>query len=322
MNWLKSLYPKVNDLLISSIPTYWPEFTLAVEGELNGRLPTEVALPLAACRAAGGTADNAVPLTSALLCLSISMRILDDIQDRDRDGQLWQRVGQARAFNYATSAQFLSFEIIRQANYSPQVFQQINTSMLSAALHTCAGQDKDLIGNSKTLTAYWETIEMKTATAYSLACANGAQIATHDEEIIRACGLFGHHLGLVIQIFNDLESIWDSEGEVLSDLEQGKITLPLLYGSAFEHPKQEILNEWIEQGLIKENAQEIVDILNDLETKEFIIWLAIKEREAALKELKSLPDEEGKKALEAYLTSMFGDIDRVLNKTPEVSSEK
>ncbi|MHA7058063.1 polyprenyl synthetase family protein [Aquimarina sp. M1] len=313
MDWLKSLYPEVKNILLESVPSYWTDFKLILDTMLREPLSTEVALPLAACRSVGGNAKDAVPLTSALLAISISMRILDDLQDRDRAGRLWEIVGNARAFNYATATQFLTFEILRQANYPLPVFHRIHQSFLSAFLHLSAGQDRDLKGETKDFEAYWTTIEMKTATAYSLACATGAQVGTDNSEWVQACGLFGHHLGLAIQIFNDMESLWDSDS--LTDLEQGKVSLPLLYGIAFQHPKKEFLRDLVETNRIKENAKEITKVLTDIDTKQFMIWLALKEREAALNELKVCPNEEGKQVLEAYITGMFGDIEDQLDKS-------
>lgn len=313
MDWLKPLYPEVKNILLESVPSYWTEFKLILETVLQEQLSTEVALPLAACRSVGGNAKYAVPLTSALLAISISMRILDDLQDRDRAGKLWVVVGSARAFNYATATQFLTFEILRQANYPLPVFHRIHQSFLSAFLHLSAGQDRDLRGKTKDFEAYWMTIEMKTATAYSLACATGAQLGTNNSDCIRACGLFGHHLGLAVQIFNDMESLWEPDG--LTDLDQGKISLPLLYGMAFRHPKQEFLREIVNANMIKENSKEISTILNDIDTKQFMVWLALQERKAALKEIKICPNEAGKQALEGYITGMFGDIEDQITKT-------
>jgi geranylgeranyl diphosphate synthase, type I len=305
MEWLKSLYPEVEKTLLEAVPAYWPGFGDALTSTLNGRLPTEVALPLAACRAVGGNPADAVPVTAGLLAISISMRIMDDMQDRDRAGQLWELVGPARAFNYATAAQFLCFEIIRKASYPDAVFHRIHHTLLSASLHLTAGQDRDLYGATTDFAAYWQMMEMKSATAYSLACASGAQVGTNNSEWVNACGVFGHHVGMCMQLFNDMESIWDPSG--VSDIEQGKYTLPLLYGLGVDHPERTQLQKLATNG-VAENAAAIVEILEGIDTKKCMIWLALKEREQALEALEYCPDEEGKTALNAYITSMFGDL--------------
>ncbi len=312
MEWLKSLYPEVKANLLNNVPAYWPEFKLVLANILRDQLPTEIALPLAACRAVGGNVKNAIPITSALLAIAISMRIIDDVQDQDRSGQLWQSVGSARAFNYANAAQFLCFEIFRKAQYPSAIFYDLYSSLLSASFQLSFGQDRDLMGNTKDFESYWTTIELKSATAYSLACKTGAQVGTNKSEWINACTLFGHHLGLVVQIFNDMDSLWDSD--MLTDLEQGKVTLPLLYGMYFQHPKKDFLQTLVKKNAIKQHAKEINAILTDIDTPQFMIWLAIKERENALKQLEICPNLEGKQALEAYLTGMFGDIDYQLDK--------
>ena len=44
----------------------------------------------------------------------------------------------------------------------------------------------------------------------------------------------------------------------------------------------------------------------------FMIWGALKERQQALEALAACPNEDGKAALENFVTGMFGDIDALL----------
>lgn len=119
--------------------------------------------------------------------------------------------------------------------------------------------------------------------------------------------VFGHHLGLAIQIFNDMESIWQPKG--ISDLEQGKITLPLMYGLTFDHADRHELLSLVATHNIAANSQKIKEILDKIDTKSFLIWAALKEREQALEAIKICPNTEGREVLESYITGMFGDID-------------
>ncbi|MEE4218639.1 MAG: hypothetical protein V2I48_13580, partial [Xanthomonadales bacterium] len=74
-------------------------------------------------------------------------------------------------------------------------------------------------------------------------------------------------------------------------------------------PERNELVSFVDGGQIDSNADRIKEILNGIETRNFLIWAVLKEREQALEALKSCPDAEGREALEAYFTGMLGDID-------------
>ncbi len=311
MDWLKSLYPEVHQVLQESIPSYWPDLKSVFGTLFKEPLTSAAILPLACCQAVNGRAKDAVPVSAALIAAEVCIRILDDLEDKDRPGQLWQHVGEARAWNYASAIQLLSFEILSKAPFPPQVFYNVNQLFINGFFCIYLGQDRDIIESTRTIEDYWRTIELKTSTAYSAACASGAMVGTDNAEWIEAYRIFGHHLGLAIQIFNDMESIWQPEG--MTDLEQGKITLPLLYGLSCEHPERDELSSIVAAKTISTHAARIKEILDHIDTRAFLIWATLKEREQALESIRICPNSEGKEALESYITGMFGDIELLLS---------
>lgn len=310
MDWLKSLYPEVHQVLQNAIPSYWPELKSVFGKLFEEPLMSVAILPMACCQAVNGNARDAVPVSAALIAAEVCVRILDDLEDKDRPGQLWQKVGDARAWNYASAIHILSFEILSQAPFSPQVFHRINQLFIDAVFYISLGQERDLMGATRTIDDYWRAIELKTSTAYSAACASGAMVGTDNPELIEACRVFGHHVGLAIQIFNDMESIWQPEG--MTDLEQRKITLPLLYGLSCDHPERDELSSIVAAKTIATHAARVKEILDNIDTRTFLIWATLKEREQALEAIRICPNSEGREALESYITSMFGDIDSLL----------
>jgi geranylgeranyl diphosphate synthase type I len=52
--------------------------------------------------------------------------------------------------------------------------------------------------------------------------------------------------------------------------------------------------------------------LDKIDTKAFLIWAALQEREQALAAIRVCPNGEGVAALEAFVTGMFGDINLLL----------
>jgi Fe-S-cluster containining protein len=310
MDWSKPLYPDIQQLVQEAIPDNWPELRMAFGGLLEEPPIPVVTLPLLSCRAVGGQPSAAVPVSAALVATEVTLRILDDPGGGDWPGQLWQKVGQARAWNYAAAIHILSFEILSKAPLSPKLFHKINQLFIDAFFYITAGQDRDIAANDRTIEDYWETIEWKTATAFAAACAAGAMVGTEDPALIEAIHTFGHHLGLGFQIINDLESVWLPDGKTA--LKHGQVTLPLLYGMLADHPGRDELMALVESNKFAANAGRVQEILDQSDTKAFLIWAALKERDQALEAITILPDTEGHQALESFVSGMFDDIDRLL----------
>ncbi len=168
----------------------------------------EAILPLASCKAVDNDADKAVHVSAALLAFAKCLRIFDDLVDRNRSGQLWEDIGQEIAWNYASAIYTLCFEILNKSKIPDNRFCKINQLFIDSYFILAGGQDRDLVGETSTIEDYWLTIDMKTGCAFAFACAAGAMAGTDNPEYIESCHTFGHHLGLTIQIFNDVESIW------------------------------------------------------------------------------------------------------------------
>ncbi len=80
---------------------------------------------------------------------------------------------------------------------------------------------------------YLEVVESKTAILFSAAAEIGARVSGQDAETIRRMAEFGMCLGVAFQLMDDvLDYAADAEAvgkPVGHDLEEGKITLPLIY---------------------------------------------------------------------------------------------
>ncbi len=307
MEWLTSLYPEVKAVLQEAAPVYWPELQNAFNAWLEAPPSQSTILSLATCRAVGGHPQDAIHVAAALTTAELCLRIFDDLQDRDRPGQLWQQVGAGQAWNYAAAIQVLSFDILSKGGLRPAVFEHVNRLFIDTFLTIAAGQDRDMAGQTKTVDAYWQTIEWKTATAFSAVCAAGAMVGCDNPQLVEACRTFGHHVGLAIQIFNDMESVWRPAG--LTDFQRGKVTLPVIYGLQLDHPCREELLILVETNRVAAYAPRVKEILEQIDVKSFLIWAALKERDQALDAISICPDFEGKEALTSFVTGMFGDID-------------
>lgn len=112
---------------------------------------------------------------------------------------------------------------------------EICRSVAQATVRVCAGEiaqtyqrgdvnyDRDF---------YFRVIQLKTAELFEVSCRLGAKVAGYDNAFSEAAGLFGRHVGMAYQIFDDLADLYATEstiGKTLgTDLNKGKFTLPLL----------------------------------------------------------------------------------------------
>ncbi|MGM9762408.1 MAG: polyprenyl synthetase family protein [Candidatus Cryptobacteroides sp.] len=79
---------------------------------------------------------------------------------------------------------------------------------------------------------YYQVIEQKTAALFESCCAIGALSANASEEQIELAKKFGHNLGIIFQIKDDIFDYYDSEeiGKPTgNDMAEGKLTLPAIY---------------------------------------------------------------------------------------------
>jgi len=113
---------------------------------------------------------------------------------------------------------------------------------------------------------YFEIISAKTGALISAACRIGAILGGLPEEMENALGDFGMKAGMVFQMADDILDYMAEEGELgktlCKDLEEGKITLPLLYllKEAAEEEAHEI-KKIIKSGFSEENLTRVMVLL-------------------------------------------------------------
>ena len=80
---------------------------------------------------------------------------------------------------------------------------------------------------------YLRRIELKTATLLATSCQGGALLGGRPEAEVQAFRQFGHYIGLVFQVVDDILDVTADEAKlgkaVGTDLRQGLATLPILY---------------------------------------------------------------------------------------------
>jgi octaprenyl-diphosphate synthase len=112
-----------------------------------------------------------------------------------------------------------------------------------ATNRVCAGELKQVCerGNLYLTEAdYFAIVDGKTAALTEVACRLGALYAGGTEAVAETLAAFGRNLGVAFQVADDLLDLTGSEekaGKTLgTDLEQGKLTLPLIHALAKRPP--------------------------------------------------------------------------------------
>ena len=179
-------------------------------------------------------AEELVVLGAVIELVHLATLVHDDILD-EADTRHRQ---ETTAKKYGSAAAVLVGDVLfSQALKLAASFDttEICRSVAQATVRVCAGEiaqtyqrgdvnyDRDF---------YFRVIQLKTAELFEVSCRLGAKVAGYESAFSEAAGLFGRHVGIAYQVFDDLVDLYASEamiGKTLgTDLEKGKFTLPLI----------------------------------------------------------------------------------------------
>lgn len=113
---------------------------------------------------------------------------------------------------------------------------------------------------------YLEIISKKTASLFAAACRIGGILGQATPEEESSLSAYGQNLGMTFQIIDDLLDFSGNENEmgkpILSDLLEGRITLPLIYTLNFDGWKnRQRLRSLLKENRTAEYKDEILDIV-------------------------------------------------------------
>lgn len=208
-------------------------------------------LPALCCQAVGGDRSAGVIVSGAWWLMVMSARMLDDLEDGD-----WYRpdenasprpadradaaspafgaalpLAAAQGLNLAASLIFastLALTRLASLNVKPDSILDLIEDFQQTALKVAAGQQLDLTaGADESLESFWKVVSLKTGEPIALACRAGAKVGGGEERHVSLLEQFGHNLGTLNQIYDDLSGVWGASDS--NDLAAGKTTLPVLY---------------------------------------------------------------------------------------------
>jgi octaprenyl-diphosphate synthase len=151
---------------------------------------------------------------------------------------------------------------------------------------------------------YFEIIDRKTAHLFAAACSIPALIHPQRPEAGQVLARYGRALGICFQLVDDLLDFTARESElgkpVLSDLKEGKLTLPLILLLPRVETSQRKLLEMVleDRSFSRVSAQEILDLVRSEGTLEEVSELARDYAAQAKAELQFFPESDARDALE------------------------
>ncbi|MBN1815126.1 MAG: polyprenyl synthetase family protein [Anaerolineae bacterium] len=235
-DYVDDVYRIISENLGFCRKALFPDLSAALESVIAGSRPEAsqplwLALPILVCEALGGDLEPASHLSAALELGRIAAGCLDEWQDQDTDGALWQALGAGKTVNLATAllalAQ-LSVSRLADLGVEPRLVSSLQREFALTLLYMSEGQHADLSG-CVSLDNYAEVAAAKSGSLLRLGCRTGAMAAGAAPETVACYGEFGRELGQLAQAWNDLYGLTGSGGK--RDAEHGG-SLPVIAASA------------------------------------------------------------------------------------------
>jgi octaprenyl-diphosphate synthase len=156
--------------------------------------------------------------------------ILDDAEVRRNLPSLHKKIGSHAAVLLGDSLFGYALELAAQFPTT-----RICAIVAEATRKTCSGEIRQTFSRGRTdvsLDEYLSFVHGKTGELFKASCEIGAYLSGADEETIQVAGKFGLSLGINYQVFDDLIDSFESQSNIDksigSDLDTGKMTLPLI----------------------------------------------------------------------------------------------
>ena len=192
-------------------------------------------LAMLSADAVGGDAQDAVPAAVAVELVHNFSLLHDDVMDGDETRRhrptAWRVFGVGPAILAGDALLALANEVLARASA-----QSVAVAWLAAAVRDLvSGQQADLSFERRTDVGLAECLAMaehKTASLMGVSCALGALVGGAAPERVDRLLAFGHEVGIVFQLVDDLLGVWGKPAvtgkPAGSDLRSRKKSLPVV----------------------------------------------------------------------------------------------
>lgn len=221
-------------------------------------------LPVLCHQGAGGDPQHAEELAQAWVLLYLAAHLMDSVQDGDPPQHWWAEHGPGVALNTATGLYFTASLLLARMQENPQLGERarhVAAEFYRRFLLMCSGQHADLVTARPSLEMFWRLAEAKSGAFFAMACWGGAWLAGAGAGKLQAYETFGAHLGILVQIADELAEILPaSPGGVHGQLIGMGRSLPVLYAlEVMPANEQEILLKLLAEA--PENPVAAMDML-------------------------------------------------------------
>ncbi|WP_165975908.1 polyprenyl synthetase family protein [Actinomadura rubrisoli] len=229
--------------------------------------------PLLSATVDGGSWERARDAAAAWYVMSGSFLIHDDVVDADRVRRgrlaLWAQYGAPEAILTGDALLSAAFEIL--AEHSTHATVDAVRMLAGTACEVACGQILDVAAERR--------VEISSATALNTTVAKtcsylrcgaylGALYAQTNPDQVGAMADFGHHLGMIVQLSDDLADIWGDPDEAgipaRTDIVARKKTLPVVAALSSQRPERSELAQYYETTHTpdQDELQHLADLLD------------------------------------------------------------
>ena len=205
---------------------------LTLMQRVGARKPYHWLLPVRACAAVGGTAEQGIAAALAVACCHLSIILVDDMLDDDPRGE-YRQMGMAAAANLSSAFQAAASAAVEgcpaPANRRLAALTSLNEMMLTTSL----GQYWD-VQSPADEDGYWRVVQTKSSPFFGTALELGALLGGGSARAARQLKALGALYGEMVQIHDDLNDSMLIPAN--ADWLQGRFSLPILFARSVPHP--------------------------------------------------------------------------------------
>lgn len=245
-----------------------------------------------------------VALAASIETIHLATLVHDDIVDESKIRRGKPSVQSRYGKDYAvyTGDFLLTRALVALAEH--QIDQSLMTQMTLAVQRICISEMRQFDSRysfDMGIKRYLHIISGKTAALFAASLTSGAGLIKGEEKHAKALARIGYAIGMAFQIQDDLLDIGSDQvtlkKDVLSDIRQGYVTLPILLGIKLD--KTGLLMQQLSSEA--PNIEIILSTLKSNGALEATEAMAKRYIARAIKQLERLPENAGKWQLERFI---------------------
>ena len=184
----------------------------------------------------------------------------------------------------------------------PRIHQILSKAIVEMSIGEME-QIRHFFNTEQRVRTYLLRIRRKTALLIAISCQLGAIASSAEEALVRRLYAYGYNIGMAFQIRDDILDICGTEKELGkppgSDIRQGNITLPFIYGLEDPRLRKTILAEIaaIREAEGNADVEPLLELVRNSEGMKKAEALSDKYIQKALDALEHCPDGRAKRSL-------------------------